>query len=510
MIFTTLRNSLLPMLSAKPRSARASGFRPGLESLESRWVPATLLVNASVGPYRQIQDAVAAAKPGDTVLVGPGTYTESVNITKNNLHLIAQGSGKGGDCDRDQRPGTVTLLAPATVSSSGAVVDVSGATGVEISGFVIDGGGRVLDAAVRVVGGGSAAIHDNVIQHTLQGAAANNNLGYSIRVGDNGDVLGRLSPGTAVIEDNVLQSYNKGGVIVDGTGSSAVIRDNQVTGVGLTGVLAQNGLQISNGAAGRIQDNLVIRNDFNGSDTTATGILVFNTTARTDISGNVLDRDGTAVILFQASHSRVSGNEVTRSSNDGIDLFSATDNTLRGNEVRGSGQAGGGDGIFLSDSQNNAIVGNEVRGSLVFGGISLDTSNANDIEGNELEDNQAYGIQLANSNNNEVEANEVENNGTYGILLHGSGNNEVEQNGVFGNGQGGIRLEESSANEVEGNVLAANSGDAISLSGSPNNDINHNTARRGGGLGGGCGDRDARGWSWDWTRSCGRACGFDV
>jgi hypothetical protein len=47
-----------------------------------------------VGPgqeYETIQAAVDAAKQGSTILVFPGTYTESVSITKNNLQIIAKG-----------------------------------------------------------------------------------------------------------------------------------------------------------------------------------------------------------------------------------------------------------------------------------------------------------------------------------------------------------------------------------------------------------------------------------
>jgi parallel beta-helix repeat protein len=514
MMFTTLYKPLRRLFTPSLRDTRANGFRPRLEALESRWVPATLLVNPTSGPYRHIQDAVTAAHAGDTILVSPGSYTESLTITKNNLHLIAQGNGHGDDDDHghrddddhDHHPGSVTIFAPANISSLGAVIDVSGASGVEISGFIIDGGGRVMDAAVRVAGGGSATIHDNIIQHTLQNAAANNGLGYAIRVGNNGDVMGQLAPGTATIEDNLLQSYNKGGVIVDGTGSSAVIRHNRVTGVGLTTVLAQNGLQVSDGASGQVQGNLVTGNDFNSSDTTATGILVFNTTASIDITGNVVDRDGTGVILFQSSHTQLAGNVVARSSNDGIDLLNTSFNVVQGNDVRGSGQSSnGGDGIFLSGSQNNRIVGNEVHGSRVFGGISLDTSNANDIEDNDLENNQAYGVQLVNANNNDIEHNEVERNGTYGILLQSSNGNDIDHNDVLGNSLAGFRLEGSSGNEVAHNDLSGNGQDVISLSSSPNNDVNHNTI--GGDSGrdqrGDCRDHDARSWTWDWTWMCG-------
>jgi parallel beta-helix repeat protein len=500
MILTTLCQAFRKLFTPSLHNARTRGCRPTLEGLETRWVPATLVVDAAAGPYRHIQDAIDAARAGDTVLVKPGTYAESLTITKNNLHLIAQSNQDGDhgehdwdrrdedgrnrdhdaggrDGDRDRQSPAVTLFAPVNLSSTGAVIDVNGGTGVEIAGFVVDGQGEVLDAAVRVVGGGSATIHDNLIQDTFQNSSNNNNRGYSIRVGDDGDVLGHPSPGTATIEDNVLQSYNKGGVIVDGTGSSADIHDNRVAGVGPTTTLPQNGLQIGFGASGRIAHNVIQDNDFNSDAFTATGILVFNTTAASDITHNVLDHDGTGIILFQSSHSLVAHNKVASSSNDGISLLSTTYSVVEHNHVLNSGQHSGGDGISLIDSQHNRIADNEVSGSLVFGGISLDTSNSNDIEHNDLENNQAYGILLTNSNHNEIEENELEHNGTYGLWLQNSNNNELEQNHIFANGLAGIRLEDSSSNTIDYNVLIGN-GDGISLSNSPNNSIFHNTVHR--------------------------------
>ena len=42
---------------------------------------ATLTVGAG-GQFKTVQQAVDAAKPGDTVLVAPGTYTENVVVSK--------------------------------------------------------------------------------------------------------------------------------------------------------------------------------------------------------------------------------------------------------------------------------------------------------------------------------------------------------------------------------------------------------------------------------------------
>ena len=85
------------------------------------------------------------------------------------------------------------------------------------------------------------------------------------------------------IDDNIIQNYQKGGIVVDNTGSTAVITNNVITGVGRTEVIAQNGVQVSRGAMvppSNLQGNTVTGNFYlNRSGPTtpavATGILYF-------------------------------------------------------------------------------------------------------------------------------------------------------------------------------------------------------------------------------------------
>src|SRR5690606_40090593 len=47
-----------------------------------------------VTPGESIQKAVDAAEPGDTVLIAPGTYKESVSITVSDVTLRGSGAGR--------------------------------------------------------------------------------------------------------------------------------------------------------------------------------------------------------------------------------------------------------------------------------------------------------------------------------------------------------------------------------------------------------------------------------
>jgi hypothetical protein len=69
---------------------RHNHFRPRLEALEAREVPAILQVNPAVPTaFHTIQSAINAAHPGDTIDVAHGSYREDVVIDKG-VSLIGQ------------------------------------------------------------------------------------------------------------------------------------------------------------------------------------------------------------------------------------------------------------------------------------------------------------------------------------------------------------------------------------------------------------------------------------
>src|SRR5262252_9018390 len=74
-------------------AGRRPGYRPSLESLEMRAVPAALVVGPG-GAYPTIGAALTAAKDGDQIQIIPGIYPEgNLAISQNRLTLSVRGNG---------------------------------------------------------------------------------------------------------------------------------------------------------------------------------------------------------------------------------------------------------------------------------------------------------------------------------------------------------------------------------------------------------------------------------
>ena len=80
----------------------------------------------------------------------------------------------------------------------------------------------------------------------------------------------------AEIENTTIIGYAKNGITIDGIGSDGGIYDNNVIGFGPTPVVAQNGIQISRGATGEVENNSISANQYVGNgNASSTGVLLF-------------------------------------------------------------------------------------------------------------------------------------------------------------------------------------------------------------------------------------------
>lgn len=78
---------------------------------------------------------------------------------------------------------------------------------------------------------------------------------------------------TVTISDNIIRDYQKTGVLVSGN-VDAIVTRNEVTGVGPSTVIAQNGVQIGFGATALVSANSISGNNYTPNSFYACGIIV--------------------------------------------------------------------------------------------------------------------------------------------------------------------------------------------------------------------------------------------
>lgn len=232
-------------------------------------------------PFCTVQHGVNAVSSGGTVNVGKGTYSEQVVISgKDNLTI----SGTGNK---------TVIQEPAASTTGGAIVDVTNAHNLDLNQLTVAGPFTVTSCAteeygIRLNNNVSASLeHLNVTDvRAASDAFFGCQTGIGIRVGrqSTGDVA------TAKLNDVTVTGYQKGGIVVDNTGSDAVIDHSNVTGRGPTDLTAQNGIQVSRGATATISHTTVKDNIYTPQTTTATGLLIYQA-GRVTITQNTFNHN---------------------------------------------------------------------------------------------------------------------------------------------------------------------------------------------------------------------------
>jgi hypothetical protein len=218
---------------------------------------------------------------------------------------------------------------------------------------------------------------------------------------------GYSSGGTSVvtIENSSVHDYQKNGITADGSGTTATISSNYVVGQGATPVIAQNGIQVSDGANGKVTKNTVTDDVYvnppncGSSCFSASGILLYDSGGTSGrhlmVTFNTVSNTQGAIVAFGdtfgiADYNTITSNKITTSPAagpfliDGIDLCSSN-NTASSNTVFNSAGAG----VHI-DSQctestgptgNNTTVSsntiNEACAGVLTGNGSLNTESGN-------------------------------------------------------------------------------------------------------------------------------------
>ncbi|TMJ06836.1 MAG: hypothetical protein E6H01_00240 [Bacillati bacterium ANGP1] len=176
--------------------------------------------------HATIQDAINHAEPGETVLVGAGTYAEQLVITK---PLILEGAGS-----------TLTSIKPTIVVANttslfsgapiAAIVLVDGTTSVAVTDLTVDGSpaGLAFACSPGYVGifyrASSGAIQDTHVTNIHHPAAPGCQavLGIFVQSGNGGP---GLNSSVAILQ-NVVDVYGKNGITANEPGTFVSVTNN--------------------------------------------------------------------------------------------------------------------------------------------------------------------------------------------------------------------------------------------------------------------------------------------
>lgn len=259
-------------------------------------------------PFCTVQKGVNGVAVGGTVYIANGTYNEQVTVPAAQRNVTLRGSGQN-----------TVIAAPASMVS-GKVVDLQ-STGTLLDDLTVNGMVNATDCTDSIYGvyfenGASATINDS---HIINAESTDPNLrgcqaGVAIRVGSQALTIAA----TAKINDTTVTNYAKGGIVVDGPGSSATLTDNTVTGYGPTTLVAQNGIQVGRGASATISNNTVSGNAYTGpaAGTTATGILIFEV-SNVNVQQNTVNKNDVGLDI-DAQNSTFAQNTVNNNTTNGF------------------------------------------------------------------------------------------------------------------------------------------------------------------------------------------------
>jgi len=189
--------------------------------------------------FSQVQAAINAANPGDTVVVCGGPYKEQLTIAKN-ITL------EGKESASVALPAAPLGGTECAVSTSYTLVQICNNASVAIKSVAFHGtftpcpGTR--DFVVFV--GGEATLAATKSQFEGPGCSED---GSALQIGRG--FTGQV--GHASLSKDAIDGYGKNGLTIDGPGSTASVSGITIIGAG-SGVIGQNGIQVSRGATATI------------------------------------------------------------------------------------------------------------------------------------------------------------------------------------------------------------------------------------------------------------------
>jgi parallel beta-helix repeat protein len=480
MFLSALKKFLSPKKTSPIRRRNMPAFR--VESLEDRIVPTTLSVGSG-HTYSTISAALAAAPANAAIDIYPGTYNETLTVSKSGITLYGEGSGVV------IQPTAVSQIPlSSTVNVGGAAINITGSN-VVVNGLTVDGSKANSNLWFGIlVDGGTATIKNNIVENIVNPSATNVDVG--IQIGTSSAEVGATTSATAKVNNNIVKAYAGAGIVVDGGQASASIQGNTITGQGTSnnGVV-EYGVQVSNGATARVQSNTISENTLlgkagapNNPAPTSAGVFIFNDSGKnTVVALNSVTMNDDGILVQSSNGSGCNGVQIVN--NDvhqnygyaGIFILSSNNVEVSCNDVSNNLTY---NGIALNYSSNVLVSSNDIYNNGVAGsgtdGIYDQNGSGNQILANNSYGNTGNGINIVSSSGDNLFNNVTWNNALSGIQDYQGTNDAVWLGDSVTNDSDGIFLYQTTGDTVVGNVLALNGGYGLHLEGAKNTFVAEN------------------------------------
>jgi hypothetical protein len=342
---------------------KRSTFRPRLEALEDRWVPAILTVTttADSGPGSLRAD-IAAAHAGDTIVFDPSLAGQTIDLNPvpNSGQLVINKSLT--------IQGPAAPLAPITISGDqlSRVFEIDGtSTQVALSNLNLTSGNAA--GAATLYGQGGAIWNDGMLTLTACNLSSNQSR-------DQGGAL--WNGGTLTLNACTLSSNS----CYDGSEPGLVALGGAIYNVG---TLTISSSTLSGNSAGGIPSGITILNEEAGDGGAIYNAGTLTVNNNSILSNNLAYLQGNGGGIFNASNASatVTGSSLTDNhaqQGDGGGIFNDGTMTLSGCTVSGNdAYVGGGGGIFndrkshLTIQSKSSIVNNHPYDLYNLGSVKI-------------------------------------------------------------------------------------------------------------------------------------------
>lgn len=377
--------------------------------------------------FNSIGDALDEVQEGETVLVGPGTYEESVSVLEDDVVL------EGID-----NP-VIEGLCDEAVG-----IDLRGLSGITIRGFTIQNFQNLVELR------GS----NNTIEHNILKGITPDSPGFGEGFYDQSRRGVNLDGAdNTLIQNNTIETCSRG-IRLGGFGD----KNNLVT----ENYFHENfrGIAI-NSPANTIEDNQVLNSQAYSEAVeenvgSPSGIRTFDTGSESTIKGNtVKGSHGYGISIRGDGEDEISGNTVKDNDQAGIFIWDVdTGVTIEENDIFENNWMG----IRVLESEGHVIDNNQINdnGEFVeddefFSGVRLLESDNNEFTDNTLDENYADGVLVWDSDDNVVTENDValrDDEFEKVFVLGDSEGNTIENNQKLEEGED---LSVHGDQEIEGN-----------------------------------------------------------